>query len=329
MTRYIWFERFMTDDLMATLAGIAEPIGPATPPPGDPISAIGPAHGALAGGLRYDSALMDRAPALLVIARTGIGYDNVDVAEATRRGIAVCNTPDGPTIPTAEHTFALLLATARKLRSIHDDMRLGRIQRDYHSKHNAFELNGATLGLVGIGRIGSRVARYARAFDMQVIAYDPNVSAPAAAAMGVELVASLEALLARADVVSLHLPLIAATRRLMNAERFAAMKPGALFVNAARGGLVDEAALIAALETGHLGGAGLDVTDPEPAPPDSPLLARDDIIVTPHVASATPAGKRRMNTRALEQVIDVLQGRRPQHLINTEVWPKVLERLAG
>lgn len=329
MTYRVWFEWLLPADLMAMLDGLATVAGPATDTPATPFVGLPGAHAAIASGLRYDAAMMDLAPDLLVISRTGIGYDNVDVAAATARGIAVCNTPDGPTTSTAEHTFALLLAVAKKLKRCDTDIRSLGGRRDYYRLHEGLELLGTTLGLVGLGRIGGSVARFARAFGMQVIAYDPFISDEAARALEVERVPTLEALLPRADVISLHLPLLPETRKVMNAARFALMKPGALFINAARGGLVDEAALIEALVAGRLGGAGLDVTDPEPPDASNPLLARDDVIVTPHIASATGVGKRRIQDRALSQVVEVLRGERPPHLINTEVWPRVLARRAA
>lgn len=329
MNKHVWYERTLPDDIMAMLDGVATRLGPGIATPDDPLSAIGPAHAAVAGGYRYNAALFDRAPNLLAVVRTGIGYDGVDVDEATRRGIAVCNTPDGPTISTAEHTWALLMAVAKKLKKIDDDLHQSRIGPNYHGENNALELYGTTLGLVGLGRIGGRVARIAQAFGMSVLAYDPMINDQAAAEMGVTRVASLDALLPQADIVSLHLPLVPDTRRLMNAARFAHMKKGALFVNAARGGLVDESALLAALESGHLGGAGLDVTDPEPPKLDNPLVHRKDVYITPHIASATVVGLRRMQTRAMEQVADLMAGRRPEHLVNPEVWPAVAARYAA
>lgn len=327
MKKCVWFERTLPDDIMAMLDGVASRLGPGVSTPDDPLATIGPAQAAVAGGYRYNAALFDRAPDLLVVVRTGIGYDGVDVVEATRRGIAVCNTPDGPTISTAEHTWALLMAVAKRLKQIDDDLHQGKVGPDYYGSNPGLELHGTTLGLVGLGRIGGTVARYALAFGMKVLAYDPFVTEAAAIALGVKRVASLEALLPQADIVSLHLPLIPDTRKVMNAARFGMMKPGALLVNAARGGLVDEAALLAALESGHLGGAGLDVTDPEPPKLDNPLVHRKNVFITPHIASATVVGKRRIQTRAMEQIVDTLEGKQPQHLINTEVWPRVRARL--
>jgi phosphoglycerate dehydrogenase-like enzyme len=256
--------------------------------------------------------MMDRAPQLRVLARTGIGVDNVDLAAATERGILVTNTPDGPTISTAEHAFMLVLAVAKRVATC--QRRLRAAEGDYHRRHEAVELAGGTLGLLGLGRIGSRMAVYGRAFGMEVIASDPYVRAADVALV------DLPELLGRSDVLSLHAPLTDETRHCIDAAALAVMRPGALLVNCARGGLVDHDALIAALESGHLGGAGLDCTEPEPLPPDHPLLHRDEVIVTPHVASATDAGRLRMLEMAIEQVTMALDGQRPTHLCNPEAW---------
>ena len=185
------------------------------------------------------------------------------------------------------------------------------------------------LGLIGLGRIGKRVAKIAAGFDMIVKAYDPLVSPDQARDLGVELASSLEDVLRTADIVSLHVPLTPETRNMINAERLALMKPGAYLVNAARGGLVDQAALLAALESGRLHGAGLDVFPQEPPDPQSPLLHRDDVIATPHIAGATLAGKDRLWTTAINQALQVLRGERPEHLANPEVWPLLQPARAG
>jgi D-3-phosphoglycerate dehydrogenase / 2-oxoglutarate reductase len=196
----------------------------------------------------------------------------------------------------------------------------------FYAGYTAVELHGRRLGLVGMGRIGSHVARIAQGMGMEVAAYDPYLTPEKAAESRIILVDTLEALLNSADVVSLHLPLTPDNYRFMNAERFAQMKPGAIFINTARGGHVDEAALLAALESGHLFGAGLDVTDPEPPDPDNPLLHRLDTVITPHIASGTQAGKRRIYATALEQALKVLRGEQPPHMVNSEVWPRVRQR---
>ncbi len=316
----IWFERDMPPYLWPMLDGAATPIGPGTATPSDLLSSIGPAEAAIASSLAtYDAPAMDRAPLLRVIARTGIGVDKVDLDAATERGIAVCNTPDAPTISTAEHAITLMLTVAKQIPESQATLRSG--GRDFFASHQGEELSGRTLGLAGIGRIGRRVAHMAAGFDMRVIAHDPFVDETTASAAGIDLVASLDELLTQADIVSLHLPLTDGTRHLIDGEQLGLMKPGAILVNTARGGLVDHDALLGALELGHLSGAGLDVTDPEPLPPDHPLLHRDDVVVTPHVAAATTAGKARLYESAVTQALQVLRGEYPNHLVNPAVWP--------
>ena len=312
----IWFERERMPGHDAIFEGVAETVGPGTPE--EPLRGIEEANGIIAGGVLYTAEVMDKAPNLKIIARTGIGVDTVDIAAATERGIAVVNTPDAPSVPTAEQTFMLLLAVAKHLKQ--SELRLRRSEGNFHARHDAVELSGRTLGLAGFGRIARLVAKMGQGFNMQVIAFDPFVSNEVAEAAGVRLVERFDDLLSQADILSTHTPLLPETRHMMDAETFAKMKRGSIFINAGRGGLVDEAALIDALTSGHLFGAGLDVTDPEPALPDNPLLHMENVVVTPHVASATPEGKMRMFTGALEQVVQVFKGERPTHLVNPQVW---------
>jgi len=311
----IWLEHSLPHEYAPMLEGIAEVLGDT----GDPMAALPGAQAIIAGArLIYNGALMDRVPGLRVIARTGIGIDNICVADATARKIAVCNTPDAPTASTAEHTLLLLLAVSKRLKKAEASLRS---PKDFFYNHSGLELCGRCLGLVGLGRIGSRVARAALSLGMVVCGYDPFVPAHRAEEIGVEAVPTLEELLSRADILSLHVPLVSETRHLINAGTLAFMKPGAILINAARGGLVDEAALLDALERGHLQGAGLDVFDPEPPSPDNPLLHRDDVVATPHIASATGASKARLWQAAIRQALQVLRGERPDHLVNPEVWP--------
>jgi D-3-phosphoglycerate dehydrogenase len=309
----VWLERELLPDLAEHVTARARVLGPGTP--SQPLLGLASARGAVVGVRRFDAATMDQAPDLRVIARTGIGVDSVDVDEATRRGILVCNAPAAPTVSTAEHTIALMLAVAKNLALSQARLRAG--EPDLYARHAGIELDHATLGLVGFGRIARRVAATARALGMDIVTFDPFLSD---VPPDVGVTASLGDLLAEADVVSLHIPLTEQTAGGFGREEFASMKPGAVFVNTARGGLVDHGALIEALDTGRLFGAGLDVTDPEPLPPDHPLLHRDDVMVTPHVASATRAGKRRLFRVAFDQVIQALDGERPPHLINPEAW---------
>jgi D-3-phosphoglycerate dehydrogenase len=313
----IWFERAIPDGLEEEVARVATPLGP--PDPSDPYAELATAEAVMASAYRYDAQLMDRAPELRVISRTGIGYDLVDLAEATRRGIAVCNTPDAPTVSTAEHAVALILAVAKDVRGSQRDLERG--VGGYYTRHAAVELEGRTLGLVGYGRIARRVGRACAGLGMEVVAFDPFI-ADAASGPDVRRVGSLEALLETADVVSVHVPLTDDSRAMFGTAEFAAMKAGAIFVNTARGGLVDAHALLDALDTGHLHGAGLDVTDPEPLPVGHPLLDRDDVVVTPHVASGTVDGKVRIFRAALANAVAVLADRRPDDLVNPAVWDR-------
>ncbi len=316
----IWFERDVPDHIAAELEGVARVLGPGTATPQDLLSSVGPAQAVIASSLvTYDGPAMDRAPGLRVIARTGIGYDKVDLAAAGNRGIAVCNAPDAPTTSTAEHTIALMLAVAKRLPAAQEALRGG--GRDFFAAHRGFELGGRCLGLVGVGRIGKAVARMAVGLEMRVIAHDPFIDDSTMAAFGIEPVDSLAALLAEADVVSLHVPLTNETRHLIDGTAIQQMKPASMLINTARGGLVDHSALLKGLESGALFGAGLDVTDPEPLPPDHPLLHRLDVVVTPHIAAATGAGKARLYESAVDQALLVLRGQRPPHLVNPDVWP--------
>jgi len=309
-------------------------------------AALATATGVVAGASRWDGARLDGAPHVRVISRTGVGYDNVDVDAATERKIVVCTAPDAPTVSTAEHTIALILAAAKRL--VPNQLRLRAATGDYVQVNDGLELDGRTLGLVGYGRIARRVHRAASALDMQVIAHDPYLEEPRGSAAGrsrseavrepggarrpwedgsgrrgdrtVELV-DLDELFARADVISLHAPLTPETRHVIDATAFAAMRPGVVFVNAARGGLVDHDALLDALDSGPVGAASLDVTEPEPLPPDHPLLHRDDVIVTPHIASATDAGRLRLYQHAIDNAIAVLAGGQPSFVVNPEVLP--------
>jgi D-3-phosphoglycerate dehydrogenase len=302
------------------LAEVAVSIGAATDTLDAPFAKVAEAEAIIAGSrLSYDADAMDQAPQLRVIARTGIGVNNVDLKAATARGIAVCNAPDAPTIATAEHAVALMFALARQLKWIDKALQRGG-EADFFNQYQGLELNEACLGLVGLGRIGSHVAKVARGIGMRVMAYDPFVKPDQAEQLGVSLSTTLEALLSQADVVSLHIPLLPETRNLINADRLAQMKPGAILINVSRGGIVDELALRDALDKKQLFGAGLDVFDLEPPPPDHPLLGRDDVIATPHIAGATTAGKDRLWRAALAQALQVLQGEHPPHLVNAEVW---------
>lgn len=271
--------------------------------------------------LRYDGTLMDALPNLRLIARTGIGVDNVDLDAATARGIVVTNTPDGPTESTAEHTVAMLLACAKRLKQGNDNLIAGK-WGPRSGPILGTEVQGKTLGLLGLGRIGRRVAHICGAgLLMKVIAYDPYVTQEQANALGVTLT-DMESVIRQADFLSLHMPATPETYRLINRERIATMKDGAYLLNMARGPLVDETALLEAIDSGKLSAAGIDVYDPEPVPLDSRLRNHSMILATPHMASTTVEGLERMQRMAVERAVAFFNGERPQDVVNSDVWGK-------
>lgn len=271
--------------------------------------AVGPdeglehAVGVIAGAKRaWNAAEFENAPQLKVLSRLGIGYDNVNVADATAAGVTVCNAPVAPSVSTAEHTIALMLAVTKELVPQMDRATAGLPGSGVGS---SLELDGQTLGLVGFGRIAQRVAVAGLSMGMNVLAHDPYLET--SPIDQVPLV-SLEHLVSSSAVLSLHAPATPETHHLVNADVLSAMPAGSYLVNCARGALVDQDALIEALDRGHLAGAALDVTDPEPLPEGHPLLGRKDVIVTPHIASSTGAGRRRLYEHAIENVVAVLNG---------------------
>jgi len=246
--------------------------------------------------------LLARAPHLRVIARAGTGVDTIDLRAATRRGIAVMNAPGANTVSAAEHAMGLLLGLVRHIPWAAAAMHRGEWDR---KRFEGRELRGKTLGIVGLGRIGGHVAQLGRAFGMTVIGHDPYLPAERAAELGVRLM-SLESLLQAADVVTLHVALTDETRHLVNASRLPLMKPGAVLINTARGELVDEAALAAAITAGRLAGAAIDVFAVEPLPADSPLRALDRVILTPHLAASTAEAQERVAVEICTAVRDAL-----------------------
>ncbi|WP_419840270.1 NAD(P)-dependent oxidoreductase [Candidatus Poriferisodalis sp.] len=286
----------------------------------DPLEGIDRAEGAIVGAaIRYDRTVYEQAPNLRVIARAGIGFDNLDLDDATAYGIAACNTPDGPTISTAEHAVALIFAITKGLKESARRLEAG--EGDYWARHGHLELDGSTLALVGLGRIGSYVARVMSAVGMDLVAYDPYADDERFAELGARRAATPSDAVAGAHVVSVHAPLSDATHHLVNAELLTAMRDGVYLVNTSRGGLVDQDALVAALDADKVRGAALDVTEPEPLPADHPLLGRPDVVVTPHVASATVAGRTRIFTHAVAEVMTALNGSQPPNMLNPEAWP--------
>src|SRR6195256_1903476 len=221
---------------------------------------------------------------LRVVGRAGVGVDNVDVETATRRGVIVLNAPGGNTVSTAEHAFSLLLSVARKIPPAEASIRAGNWDR---KNLEGVELYNKTLGIIGMGRIGSELSRRAIAFGMRVLAFDPYLSASRARSLQVELVEELDELLAAADFISLHTPLTAETRHILNAARLAKTKRGVGIINCARGGLIDEQALADAISSGQVAGAALDVFETEPLPADSPLRKISKLVLTPHLGAST------------------------------------------
>ena len=250
-----------------------------------------------------DASTIEKAGRLKMIGRAGVGIDDVDVDAATRRGIVVANAPESTVISAAEHTMALMLGLARTFRRRTHALTAGRWERP---RFSGIELSGRTLGLLGLGRIGREVARRALGLGMRVVAYDPFVAIDRFRDLGVEPAATLDDVYAQADVISLHLPLTADTRRLLDAGAFARMRPGVRIVNAARGELVDEAALVAAIRSGAVAGAALDVFEAEPYTGE--LLELEQVVVTPHLAASTTEAQDRAGVMIAEQVVAALEG---------------------
>ena len=261
--------------------------------------------------VEVDATLIAAGSLLVVIGRAGVGVDNVDLEAATRAGITVVNAPTGNTIAAAEHTLALLYGVARRTAAADASVRRGEWKR---SEFTGLELRGRTLGVVGLGKIGQAIAVRARAMEMVVLGVDPYVTAEQAANHDVELV-TLDELLARADVVTVHVPLTRATRGLIGRAAIAKMQPGAIVLNVARGGIVDEAAVAEALESGHLGGAGIDVFEHEP-PAGSPLLQSPNTLLTPHLGASTAEAQILVAEEVAAQVLDVLAGRSARYAVN-------------
>jgi D-3-phosphoglycerate dehydrogenase len=268
---------------------------------------------------RVTAAQIAMAPRLKVIGKHGIGIDNVDLEAATRRGIHVVFTPGSNQEAVAEHTLLLMLMLARRVEPLVELARTGRFQ-DGRDVPPGIDLLGKTLGLVGVGRIGGRLAEIGRAaFGMRVLAFDPYADRARAGQLGVELAPSIGPVLRESDVVSIHAPLTAQTRHIVGAAELRLMKPSAFLINCARGGLVDEAALAEALAAGTIAGAGVDVWDEEPPPPDHPLLHEPRCIVTPHVAGGSVEARRETARMVAEETLRVLRGEPPRYSYNPEL----------
>ena len=296
--------------------------GELPPPPADLAAELARSDAVIAMVVdRITPQMLAAAPRLRIVANMAVGYDNIDIAAAATLGIWVTNTPGVLAETTADLAIALLLAAARRV-----------VEADRHTRaggwktwsptaflgHDAF---GATLGIVGLGQIGEALARRARGFRMRIL-YHSRTRKPALEAdLGLAYRPLLQ-LLAEADFVSLHTPLTPQTRHLLDVTAFAAMKPGAILVNTARGEIVDQDALVQALQSGHLGGAALDVTTPEPLPLDHPLYTFPNVIITPHIGSASHTTRARMAEMAAANIIAVLAGRQPPNPVNRPATPR-------
>ena len=261
--------------------------------------------------VQVDAEAIGCGPRLIVVGRAGVGVDNVDLDAATRAGITVVNAPTGNTIAAAEHTLALLFALARRVAAADASVRRGEWKR---SAFTGVELRAKTLGIVGLGKIGMAIADRARGMEMEVVGHDPFVTEEAASHHGVALL-PLDELLRRADAITLHVPLNRATRDMIGEPQLASMKPGALVVNVARGGVVNEQALADSLRSGHTGGAAVDVFSDEP-PTGSPLLHAPNTVLTPHLGASTAEAQTRVAVEAAQQLLEVLAGRPARYAVN-------------
>ncbi len=267
-------------------------------------------------GTAVTADIIGAAQNLKVIGRAGVGLDNVDLKAATKKGIVAMNTPGGNTTSTAEHTMSLILALSRNIPQACASMKAGKWDRN---KFNGVELFDKTLGVIGLGRIGSTVGRFAKAFGMNVLAYDPFLSIEIASKMGVDVV-ELDTLIRQSDYITIHIPKSEETDRLISTEEFAKMKKSARVINCARGGIVDEAALVEALQKGRIAGCALDVFEEEPLNPNSPLLKFDNCILTPHLGASTSEAQVNVAIEIAKTVRDALLGK---GIVNAANFPSV------
>lgn len=271
---------------------------------------------------RVDGDLIDAAgPQLKIISNYAVGFDNVDVGAATDRGVVVCNTPsDEVNEAVAEHTWALILSLTRRIVEADEATRRGGYKGWEPDIFLGSSLIGKTLGIVGLGRIGSMVARRAKGYNMTVLYNKREPDAKAESELGVKF-ASIDELLSSSDIVSLHVPLTDETRHMINSQTISKMKKGSFLVNTARGPVVAEKDLVAALRDGHLGGAALDVFDNEPNI-DPELIVMENVILTPHIASATVEARNKMGSQAVAAIMSLASGQKPENLVNPDVWEK-------
>jgi D-3-phosphoglycerate dehydrogenase len=303
-----------------TAAGSLTVVAPGKMTRAQTLAAIPDAHALIVrSDTTVDAELLAQAKNLKVVVRAGVGVDNIDLNECTARGIVVMNTPDANTVSAAEHTVALILALARHIPLADRSVRDGQWER---KKFTGIQLNGKTLGIIGFGRVGRAVAERVRCLGVNEIAYDPFVPEDIARHLGLSLVPRLDELFERADIVSLHAVITDQTREIVNAQTIAQMKDGVLIVNAARGALINNADLAAALKSGKVAGAALDVYDVEPPSPDNPLLGLDNVVYTPHLGASTFEAQEAVGVEAANAVINALLKARYDNVRNRAVFEK-------
>ena len=289
----------------------------------DVIEAAADADGLIVGYSRITARVLDALPRCRIVSRYGIGLDVIDIEAATRRGVVVTNVPDFCLDEVADHTMALLLALARKIVTLDRSVRDGRAVKEGHWETlrvagPMYRLSKQALGIVGMGQIGRSVAKRAQAFGMRVLsAPDPAVSVEEATALGTAVL-PLEEMLAEVDYLTLHVPLLESTRRLINTDRLALMKPTAAIINTSRGAVIHEAALVDALRDGRLAAAGLDVYENEPISPDNPLRSMENVVLSSHAAWYSEDSMRDVKVKAARAVADILQGQVPESVVNPE-----------
>lgn len=310
------------DPLKETLAQhfeLIEHSGPLDPTQQDVLDMLSKAHGIIGSGLPITPELLDAAPALEVISTISVGYDSIPVDELTKRGIMLCNTPDVLTETTADTGFALVMASARRVTELAEWVKAGNWKASLGPDHFGNDVHGKTLGMIGFGRIGQAVARRgALGFGMSILYSNASPKPEREKELGAKR-CELNELLEKADFVCVTVPLTAETKHLIGADEFARMKSSGIFINIARGKVVDESALINALEKGTIKAAGLDVFEQEPLPATSPLLNMTNVVALPHIGSATHETRQAMAQRAVDNIRLALQGKPPINLINEDV----------
>ena len=288
---------------------------------------IGSSRQELAPRFYANAALLKRTPNLLIVSTNGAGYDTVDVKDCTAAGVLVVNQAGGNKQAVAEHVIGMMLTLTKRIVMVDRAMR--RKEKFDRQDFIGNDMFGKTIGIIGIGNVGGRVSELCGGlFQMKVLAYDPYLSKEQVAARGAEKVDDVNDIFRRADFVSVHCPLSDETRKMVGAAQFALMQPHAYFITAARGFIHDEAALADALKAKKIAGAGLDVWEKEPPPSEHPLLAFDNVLVSPHTAGVTVETRQNMARIAAAQILDTLDGKKPPRIVNPEVWPVYAERFA-